>query len=196
MYVFLTCTAIFVVPGPVFFLSINEGMRGPRRGGMMISGVLTAQSILLILLDIGFIIFLQRILATLRIIGAILLIVLGSSIIRRGIRGETVITQERVGDPYTRGFLLTFLNPPFILWFMTVGPTLLETGIKELGSFAFILFNFVLLASSIIVMATIILSVHSGKRLIGLRGVRALSIISGAGFIAIAIIFVLPVLIN
>ncbi|WP_455368169.1 LysE family transporter [[Eubacterium] cellulosolvens] len=196
IYIFLTCTAIFVIPGPIFFLSINEGMRDLRRGGMMMFGVLTAQTILLILLDIGFIFFLQRILTILRIIGIILLIVLGSSAIRRGIRGTTATTQERIGAPYTRGFLLTFLNPPFIVWFITVGSTLLETGIKELGSFAFILFSFVLLASSIIVMAAIILSVHSGKRLIGMREIRALSIISGVGFIIIAAVFVLPILIT
>jgi threonine/homoserine/homoserine lactone efflux protein len=97
-----------------------------------------------------------------------------------------------IGASYTRGFLLTFINPPFILWFVTVGSSLLETGIKELGSFAFIIFSLILLTSSILVMATIILSVHGGKRLIGMQELRALSIISGTGFILIAIILFVP----
>lgn len=191
-YIFVTCSAIFVVPGPIFFLSLNEGMQSLKGGVMMILGVLTAESILLILLNIGFILFLQHILTLLRIIGIVLLIVLGGSAIHTGVKGVTATSHKMIGTSYTRGFLLTFINPPFILWFVTVGSSLLETGIKELGSFAVIIFSLILLTSSILVMTTIILSVHGGKRLIGMRELRALSILSGTGFILIAIILFVP----
>ena len=192
-YVFVTCSAIFIVPGPIFFLSLNEGMQSLKGGGMMILGVLTAESILLTLLNVGFILFLQHILILLRIIGIVLLIVLGGLAMRSGVKGVTATSHKMIRASYTRGFLLTFINPPFILWFVTVGSSLLETGIKELGSLAFVIFSLILLTSSIIVMATIILSVHGGKRLIGNREIRALSIISGAGFIIIAIILAIPI---
>ncbi len=192
--VFVTCIAIYIVPGPIFFLSINEALHGFKRGTMMMLGVLTAQSVLLIFLNIGFIIILQHILNILRIVGTALLLALAGSAIRGGIRGINTRTNEMIGTPYTRGFLLTFLNPPFILWFITVGSTLLETGVNEVGALAFILFSIILLATSVIVMLAIILSVHSGKRLIGIREIRVLSIISGIGFIIIAIILIFPMI--
>jgi len=195
IYVFVVCSAIFIVPGQVFFLSIDEGMRGVRNGFMMLLGTLTAQSVLLVSLCLGFLIVLQHFLVVLRFVGGILLVVLGVSAIYRGVKGGKINVGETRGVHYMRGFLLTIFNPPLILWYVTVGSTMLEMGVLALGNLAYVLFSMSLLASPTIITAAIVLSVQGGRRLIGMREIRILSIVSGTAFILIALTMIVPLLI-
>lgn len=103
-YVLAACFAIFLVPGQVFFLSVNEGMRGIRSGVMMPLGVLTAESLLLIALVVGFVIILQHILGVLKVLGAGLLIWLGASAIHSGIKGSASSSWQFVGTPLLGAF--------------------------------------------------------------------------------------------
>lgn len=194
LYVFFMCSAILIVPGPIFFLSINESMRGLRGGLAMLLGVLAGESVLLILIDVGFVFLFQRFLGILRVVGAVLMVGLAFSAIREAIKGVSPYGRQMIGTPYVRGFVLTLLNPPFILWFVTVGSVLLKTGIETVGNLAYVIFGASLLGVSAIVALAIILSIQRGKRLIGPRGLRILSFISGSGFVIMAILLVRPLL--
>lgn len=194
LYVFFMCSAILIVPGPIFFLSINESMHGFWNGLTMLLGVLSAEGVLLILIDVGFVFLLQRFLGILRVAGAALMVGLALSAIREAVRGASLRSRQMIGTPYVRGFLLTLLNPPFILWFVTVGSVLIETGIATVGNLAYVIFGVCLLGVSAIVALAIILSIIRGKRVIGLRGLRILSFISGSGFAIMAILLVIPLL--
>ena len=194
LYVFFMCSAILIVPGPIFFLSINEGMRGLRSGLAMLLGVLAGEGVLLVSVDAGFVFLLQRFLDILRVAGAALMVGLALSAIRGAVKGYSSHSREMISTPYVRGFLLTLLNPPLILWFVTVGSLLIETGIGIVGNLAYVVFGVSLLGVSSIVALAIILSIQRGKRIIGLRGLRILSLLSGSSFIIIAILLITPLL--
>ncbi len=143
--------------------------------------------------DMGFVIILQRFLDVLRIAGAFLLILLGASTLRGVTKGVDIGVREIVGTPYARGFSLTFLNVPFILWLMTVG-LLCSKLVRTLGNMAYIIFDINLLGGSPVVTLAIIFSAHFGKRVISARGIRTLSLVSGTSFIVMAIVIIVPIL--
>jgi threonine/homoserine/homoserine lactone efflux protein len=159
LYVFFMCSAILIVPGPIFFLSINESIRGLRRGLLMLFGVLAAESVLLILIDVEFVILLQRFLGILRVAGAVLMVGLTVSAMREAVKGVSPYGRKMIGAPYIRCFLVTLVNPPLILWFVTVGSVLLETGVETVGNLAYAIFGVSLLGVSAIVALAIILSI-------------------------------------
>jgi len=194
LYVFLMCSAILIVPGPIFFLTINEGMRGLRSGLAMLLGVLAGECVLLMSVDVGFVFLLQRFLDILRVAGAALMVGLALSAIRAAVKGFSSHSREMIGTPYVRGFLLTLLNPPLILWFVTVGSLLIETGVGIVGKLAYVVFGVAFLGVFSIVALAIILSIQRGKRIIGQRGLRILSFISGTSFIIIALLLLAPLL--
>jgi threonine/homoserine/homoserine lactone efflux protein len=194
LYVFFMCSAILTAPGPIFFLSINESIRGLRRGLLMLFGVLAAESVLLILIDVEFVFLLQRFLGILRVAGAVLMVGLAVSAMHEGVKGVSPYGRKMIGAPYIRGFLVTLVNPPLILWFVTVGSVLLETGVETVGNLAYVIFGVSLLGVSAIVALAIILSIQRGKRVIGPRGLRILSFISGGAFVIMAILLVIPLL--
>ena len=188
------CIAIFIVPGPIFFLSLSEGARSLRRGFTMLLGVLTAEAILLGFTVVGFVIILQRFMTFLKIGGAALLIILALLAFRSALREQPRERLEASGAPYIKGFTLTFLNPPFILWFITVGASLLDTGLRAVGELSYLIFSAVLLISTVIVTATIVVAAYGGRSLLGERVARVLSLVAGIAFTGIAASLVISIL--
>ncbi len=188
------CIAIFIVPGPIFFLSLSEGARSLRRGFTMLLGVLTAEAILLGFTVVGFVIILQRFMTFLKIGGAALLIILALLAFRSALREQPREKLETSGAPYIKGFTLTFLNPPFILWFITVGASLLDAGLRAVGELSYLIFSAVLLISTVIVTTTIVVAAYGGRSLLGERVARVLSLVAGIAFTGIAASLVISIL--
>jgi threonine/homoserine/homoserine lactone efflux protein len=113
--------SILIVPGQIFFLIIQEAGRSREDAMLAALGVALAEVVLLLLLFMGFTIYLRQLIPLLRWVGAILLFTLGVQSIMRT-RQPTVVRIKRPGAAaFYRGFLTTGLNPPFIIWLFTVG---------------------------------------------------------------------------
>jgi threonine/homoserine/homoserine lactone efflux protein len=193
-YVFGVSLIIFLVPGQVFFLSINEGIRGLRTGMMMVLGVLTGEFLLVASFAVGFLIVLQRFLGILRIAGAALLLWLGASAINAAVKGSVADPRRTVGTPFSRGLLLTVMNPPSILWLLTIGSTMLDLGRRTLGAISYWIFGLGVLASSTIVTLILVVVTNLGHHVITPLGIRALLLVSGSAFIFLAVIVIIPLL--
>jgi len=198
VYVFVTCSVIFLVPGPIFFLSLTEGMQSFRHGLAMLLGVLAAQTILLLLLSTGFALLLHQIMPELRLVGAAFLLWLGFSAVRIALDDRPPRQQPRAeeglkGTPFVRGFLMTFLNPPFILWLLTVGATTLETGLSTAGDMTYIIFGTGVLVMSASVSFTLVLFSSRGRVVTRKHHLRILSMISGLAFVVIAVTVIMPI---
>jgi threonine/homoserine/homoserine lactone efflux protein len=194
VYSFATCLFIFIVPGPIFFLSISEGVRGIRAGLLMMLGATTAQSMLLLILATGLLLLLRQVIPELSLIGAALLVLIGASAIRTALRGHPGNVRFKAGGSFARGFAMTLVNPAFILWLLTVGATVLELGLTTVGTVAYAIFSLDILVSSAGMSLLLILLSSRGRRLTGERGMRVLTLISGLAFLAIAFALTAPLL--
>ena len=87
IYVTAACLLIFIVPGPLFFLSIKEGAVSLRRGFLVLVGTLAGEAVLLALLFAGFTVALREVITPLKALGAIVLAWMGLSAVARGLRG-------------------------------------------------------------------------------------------------------------
>jgi threonine/homoserine/homoserine lactone efflux protein len=185
VYVLGVSLAIFVVPGQVFFVSLSEGLRGLRPGLVMMLGVICGQALLLGQLSVGFALVLHDLLAVLRVAGAVVLAWPGFSAISAGLRDRVRASGVAVRGSFARGFLVTIMNPPFLIWLLTVGSTMLSVGFAEVGVAAHVFLAFGGLIASAVVMFAIIAPAYRGKSRIGTHGARILSVISGLAFLAI-----------
>jgi len=181
------CLLIFIVPGQVFLLSINEGMKSIKNGFLMLLGVITAELSLIALLEFGAMHLLNKYIFIINIAGAIVLIWLGLSAIHSGIRGIKMnTTQSSYRNSYIRGLLLTLFNPPFIVWLITAGFSLLNRGLETIGSTAHLIFALSIIGGSTIVSLTLILLAAYSHKPLGEKGLRLLSFLSGGAFIVLA----------
>jgi threonine/homoserine/homoserine lactone efflux protein len=187
LYSLSVCLLIFIVPGQIFFLSLNEGMKSIKNGLLMLLGVITAQFSLIILLEIGAIYLLNKYIFFINIAGTIILIWLGFSAIYSSIKGIKIgIAQSSYQSSYIRGLFLTLFNPPFIIWFITVGFSLLNKGIEILGNIAHLIFIFSIIGGSSIVSLVLIFLAAYSRKPFGEKGLRFLSFFSGIAFIILA----------
>jgi threonine/homoserine/homoserine lactone efflux protein len=161
---------------------------------MMVLGVLTGELLLVTSFAVGFLIVLQRFLGVLRIAGAALLLWLGASAINAAVKGSVADPRRTVGTPFSRGLLLTVMNPPSILWLLTIGSTLLDVGRRALGAISYWIFGLAVLASSTIVTLTLVVVTNLGHHVITPLGIRALLLVSGSAFIFLAVIVIIPLL--
>ncbi len=188
LYSLSVCLLIFIIPGQIFFLSLNEGMKSIKNGLLMLLGVITAEFFLIILLEIGAIYLLNKYVFFINIVGAIILIWLGFSAINSSIKGIKIeVTQSPYQSSYTKGLFLTFFNPPFIAWFITVGFSLLNEGIEILGNIAHLIFAFSIMGGSAIVSLILIFLAASSRKPLKEKGLRFLSFFSGLAFIILAL---------
>lgn len=188
-YSFATCLFIFVVPGPIFFLSITEGVRGIRQGMLMLLGVAAAQSMLVGVLATGLLLLLKQVIPELTLFGGVFLLWIGFSAIRTAVKGQFSTAQDLRSGSFARGFVLTFANPAFILWLLTVGATILETGLSTVGSPAYAIFWLDILATSAGISLILIFLSSRGHQLTGRRGMQILTLLSGIAFIVLGLIF-------
>ncbi len=193
-YSFATCLFIFIVPGPIFFLSISEGVRSIHAGLLMMLGAMTAQVMLLLVLATGLLLFLRQVVPELSLVGAALLVFIGASAVWTALRGHPGNSRIAPGGSFARGFAMTVLNPAYILWLLTVGAAILEDGLSSVGTVAYAIFGLDIILTSAGISLLLILVSSRGRKLTGERGMRALTLVSGLAFLVIAILLVLPLI--
>jgi threonine/homoserine/homoserine lactone efflux protein len=188
VYAFATCTLIFIVPGQIFFLTVYEGARGAKRGFALMLGVLAAETLLLLVLFAGIASLLSMHLPILKVVGAILLVWFGLSALWSALKANRSEQRKRYLDnPLVLGFLFMILNPPFIVWLLTVGVTILSVGITSVGEYAYPIFTLAVLIPSSAVMLIIALLAAAGRNILSGRGLKILSAVSGIAFLILAV---------
>ncbi len=130
-----------LAPGPLFFTNITHGTKSGAKGGFAFS---VGHTIFELSLVVFLAVTLHAIISQLSAIEFIVGLIGGSALLIFGvlqIRGalskkETVETEGRFSskNPLFLGTLFTGLNPYFIIWWLTVGLTLIVTAL-ELASF-------------------------------------------------------------
>ena len=194
LYTFSACVVIFLVPGPLFFLSINEGAQGVKRGFYVLAGIVAGEVILLAAMFVGFAVVFKEYMFFLKLLGSFILVWLAISAWTKASKQSRNTNVQNLDNPMLKGFMLTFLNPPFIIWLTSVGAAILEKGLSNVGEIAYGVFASVMLLSTLLVTGLLVILAHSGRSMLGPKSSTVLAITAGTAFMIFAALLLLDLL--
>ena len=180
-----------LAPGPVTAAAIGMGSRNRLAGALMALGHGVVEFPLMVLLIFGLGRFLKIPLVEIGIglIGGGVLIFLAVQMLRglrdAGDREEPLVR----GDPFTAGVLLSGGNPYFLIWWATVGLTLI-TAAREFGIWAFVLFALTHWSCDLIWLTILSWASFKGTAVFGPRGQRIVLAVCAAAMFGFGLTFV------
>jgi len=188
-----------LAPGPMFFTNITHGTKSGAKGGLAFSVGHT-------IFELSFVVFLAFTLETvtneankslinlvLGVAGGTALLVFGFLQIREALTSakSTVAGKGWIPskNPLLLGTVFTGLNPYFIIWWLTIGMTLIVIAL-EIASFAGVFLMYILHVwmDYAWLIGTAYLA-KKGTNLVGKKGYRVIMIIFGAILIGYGLFF-------
>jgi len=187
-----------LAPGPLFFTNITHGTKSGAKGGLAFSVGHT-------IFELSLVLFLALTLQTVTseankllinlvvgVVGGTALLVFGFLQIRESLTSKSMVTSKEgmsSKNPLLLGTLFTGLNPYFIIWWLTIGMTLIVNAL-DLASFAGVFLMYVLHVwmDYAWLIGTAYLA-KKGTNLMGKKGYRVIMIIFGAILIGYGLFF-------
>jgi threonine/homoserine/homoserine lactone efflux protein len=176
-----------LAPGPLFFTNITHGTKSGAKGGLAFS---VGHTVFELSLVVFLAVTLHAVISQLSIIelvvgliGGFALLVFGFLQIREALRAKTAVENERrfsSKNPLLLGTLFTGLNPYFIIWWLTVGLTLIVNALA-IASFIGVIIMYI--AHVWMDYAWLIGTAYLAKKgtnLTGRKGYRLIMIVFGA----------------
>jgi len=162
-----------LAPGPVTAAAIGMGSRNRFAGTLMALGHGIVEFPLMVLLIFGLGRFLQirRVEIGIGLIGGAVLIFMAAQMFRGLFRAGELETPMTRAGPFTAGVLLTGGNPYFLIWWATVGLTLI-TSARGFGVWAFVLFAMAHWSCDLVWLTILSWASFKGSVLLGPRGQR------------------------
>lgn len=179
-----------LMPGPVFATAVAKGYQDKNAGLKISAGHAVIEVPLILAIFLGFETVLkdESIFATIGLVGGAFLLYMGISMIRTKGEGEQV--QGSKMRPFTAGLALTAVNPYFILWWATVGASMISVA-AGFGILMLPLFAAVHLACDVGWLEFVSYSVNRSRRFITGKRYRALFAVCGTLMVAFALYFML-----
>jgi threonine/homoserine/homoserine lactone efflux protein len=129
-----------MAPGPITAVTIGQGNRSPHAGALIAlgHGVVEFPLMAVVFFGAGSLLAISPVKAAVFTLGGIFLFWMGFGMLR-SIGRVQVETRGEGGSPLVSGILLSLWNPYFLLWWVTVGATLITTAVK-FGTLGLLLF--------------------------------------------------------
>jgi threonine/homoserine/homoserine lactone efflux protein len=178
-----------LMPGPVFATAVAKGCRDRNAGAKIAAGHAVIEIPLVAAIFLGFETVLRNdaVFAAIGLVGGVFLFYMGASMMRT--RMEDDRAQGSKLGPFAAGVALTAANPYFLLWWATVGASLIGTA-TGYGLVILPLFVMVHLACDLGWLQFVSFSVNRSRRLLTGRGYRYLFVACGAFLMVFALYFV------
>ncbi len=184
-----------LAPGPLFFTNITQGAKSGAKGGLEFSiGHTIFEVSLVLFLAFTLQIVVNEPLVTLvvGVVGGIALLIFGFMQVRGALVSKSTdadINRASSRSPVLLGTLFTGLNPYFIIWWLTIGMTLIVNALV-LASFAGVLLMYVshVWMDYAWLIGTAYLA-KKGTNLIGGKGYRLLMVVFGAILVLFGLYF-------
>jgi threonine/homoserine/homoserine lactone efflux protein len=179
-----------MAPGPLTVVVVGKGAQSPRAGAMIAVGHGLVEFPLMALIVIGLAPVLRHVTvsAVIGLAGGVVLLWMGYGLLR-SLRGSQDRPKERAASPLMAGVLMSAGNPYFIVWWATVGATLVfrawEFGIWQLVVFAVIHWSLDLIWYFALSVAS-----FRGTRLLGTRFLQGVSFAAGLVLLFFGVRFV------
>jgi len=175
-----------LAPGPLFFTNISHGTKSGAKGGLAFSvghTIIELSLVIFLAFTLQIVINEPSIKLVVGVTGGTALLVFGVLQIRGALSSKSAVASEKqptLKNPLLLGTVFTGLNPYFILWWLTIGLTLIITAL-ELASFVGV---FIMYISHVWMDYTWLIGTaylaKKGTNLAGRKGYRILMVIFGA----------------
>ena len=178
-----------LMPGPIFATAVAKGSRDKHAGMKIAAGHAVIEIPLVAAIFFGFEAVLKddAVFAAIGLVGGAFLFYMGLSMMRTKIE-DGQYQGSKLG-PFTAGVALTAANPYFLLWWATVGASLIGTALGY-GLIILPLFVMVHLACDLGWLEFVSFSVNRSERFLTGRRYRYLFIGCGAFLMVFALYFV------
>ncbi len=120
-----------MAPGPITAVTVGKGNESPHAGAWVAIGHGLIEFPLMILIFYGFGYFLNSLYVktTIALVGGLFLVLMAVGMFR-SIKRTEVSSSQYAGSPVGAGILLTVGNPYFLVWWATVGATLILRSVR------------------------------------------------------------------
>jgi threonine/homoserine/homoserine lactone efflux protein len=172
-----------MAPGPLTVVVVGKGARSPRAGALIALGHGAVEFPLMILVVLGLAPFFQHdVFATsVGLAGGAVLLWMAAGLLlslRRSGAQEAAPERLREASPFMAGVLMTGGNPYFIVWWATVGATLVF-GAWGYGVWQFAVFAVVHWSLDLIWYYFLSSAAFKGTKLLGDRFLKGVSLVAG-----------------
>ena len=183
-----------MAPGPLTVVVVGKGARSPWAGALIALGHGIVEFPLMALIVVGLAPVLrhQTVAAAIGLAGGAVLLWMGVGLLR-SLRGPAPVAGEREASPLAAGILMSAGNPYFIVWWATVGATLV-LGAWEFGLWSLVLFAVIHWSLDLIWYFVLSSASYRGVRLLGPRFLSAVSLAAGLLLLFFGVRFVLDAL--
>jgi len=178
-----------MAPGAVTVVVVGHGARSPRAGALVALGHGVVEFPLMALIVLGLGPFLERPLVSgiIGVAGAAVLFWMGSGLLR-SLRTRQSSAVRRESSPFVAGILMTAANPYFLVWWATVGATLVFRA-WEFGLWQFLVFAVVHWSLDFGWDYFLSAASYRGVNVLGERFLHGVSLVSGILLIAFGVKF-------
>ena len=171
-----------MAPGPLTVVVVGKGARSPGAGVLISLGHAVVEFPLMVLIALGLGPFFQhRMFATtVGLAGGGVLLWMAAGLLMSLRKAGADIGPERMREasPFTAGILMTGGNPYFIVWWATVGATLVFRA-WGFGVWQFVVFAIIHWSLDLIWYFFLSSAAFKGTKLLGERFLRGVSLVSG-----------------
>ncbi len=137
--VFIISLSGVMAPGPITTVVVGEGNRSPHAGALVAIGHAVVELPLMaaIFFGLGYLISIEAVKLSITILGGAFLFMMGIGMLKSVSKGgDSEVKSNK--SPFVSGILLSVGNPYFIIWWATVGASLIVSS-TSFGVKAFIL---------------------------------------------------------
>lgn len=169
-----------MAPGPLTVVVVGKGARSPSAGAVIAVGHGIVEFPLMALLVVGLAPFFARpvFAAWVGLAGGLVLLWMGVDLART-MRRPVAVSTRREASALAAGVLMTAGNPYFLVWWATVGATLVLRA-WGFGLWRFALFAVIHWSLDLVWYFFLSAASHRGTRLLGDRFRMGVSLVSGA----------------
>ncbi len=181
-----------LAPGPVTAAAIGMGS-GNRFAGVLLAlghGVVEFPLMVLLLLGVGRLLKLSYVRIVIGLAGGGFLIFLAIQMFQALGGSGTEQAQTTGSSPLTAGILLSAGNPYFLVWWATVGLTLITTARSSFGLPGFSLMALVHWSCDLLWLAALSWASFQGSALLGPAGQRVVLILCAAAMLGFGLYFI------
>ncbi len=181
-----------LAPGPVTAAAIGMGSRNRFAGTLMAlgHGALEFPLMVLLIFGVGKLLTLPSVGIGIGLFGGAFLIFIAWQMSRDLPRvGDQTVPVTRSG-PFTAGILLSGGNPYFLIWWATVGLTLITDARDHFGIYAFVLFAFVHWSCDLIWLTILSWASFEGSVFLGPKRRRILLAICAVAMLGFGLYFI------
>jgi threonine/homoserine/homoserine lactone efflux protein len=180
-----------LAPGPVTAAAIGMGSRN-RFAGALIAlghGIIEFPLMVLLIFGVGRLLTRPSVSTAIGLIGGGFLILMGVQMLRELGRVKVEAAPMTRSGPLTTGILLSAGNPYFLIWWATVGLTLITTA-KEFGVWAFVLFALTHWLCDLVWLTALSWASFKGSVLLGPKSQRVVLAVCAAAMLGFGLYFI------